>query len=125
MLNTPSVITMRVGKLGRFSLKLVIQILWIAVSIADDLGTRQATAIDDAGMIQLIGEDGIFLPDQGRNGSQVGAEPRLEGDRGFDTFECANLFSSLRCKSIVPAIVRTAAGPTPYFSTTSRADWTM
>ena len=38
-------------------------------------------------MVELIGEDVIFLADQGRDGAEIGGETRLEGDGRFHALE--------------------------------------
>ena len=39
-------------------------------------------------MVEFIGEDGVILADQGRDGGQVGGKAGLEGDGRFHAFEC-------------------------------------
>ena len=59
----------------------------ITVLVDDDLGAAQAAAVDDAGVIQTIGEDDVFFADQRRDGGLIGAEPRLDVQRILDAFE--------------------------------------
>jgi hypothetical protein len=44
------------------------------VTIPDHLRARQSTAINDTGVIELIGKDGVVLLGQGGNHSQIGVE---------------------------------------------------
>ena len=66
---------------------LCLQVCGIGMGETHDAGAGQARAVDDAGVIQFVGEDDIFLADQGRDGGAVGAETGLEGDGGFNALE--------------------------------------
>ena len=48
--------------------------LWITVAIPNDLRPRQAAAINNAGVIEFVGKNGIALLHQGRNYSEVGVQ---------------------------------------------------
>ena len=67
------------------------------IFVAEDLDLRagEAGAIDDAGVIELVGEDEVFFAENARDGSGVGGEAGLEDDAGFDAFECGDLFFEL------------------------------
>ena len=52
-----------------------------------DLGAREAAAIDDAGVIQLVGDDVVLGAEDGRHGPGVGGKPRLEHHAGFHVLE--------------------------------------
>ena len=80
MLKTPSVMTIARGKDAALRRQHPLQVIRIAVGIADDLRAGEAAAVDDAGMVQLVGEDAIVFAHQGRDDSQVGVEARLECD---------------------------------------------
>ena len=60
-----------------------------------DLGAREAAAIDDAGVIQLVGDDVIFRSENGRNGSGIGGESGLKHYAGFDVLERGDAFLEL------------------------------
>ena len=60
-----------------------------------DLGARQASAIDDAGVIQFVGDDEVFFAQDRRNRARVGGEARLEDHAGFDILEARDLFFQL------------------------------
>ena len=81
-----------------------------------DRGARQARAVDDAGVIQLVGDDEVVLAEDRRDRARVGREAALEDHAGLGLLERASLASSSMWISIVPAMVRTEPEPTPYFS---------
>ena len=65
MLNTPSVTTQRQA-LPRMSFQLRFEVIQVAVLI-DLAGNRfahQADAVDDAGVVQLVGEDDVVRADE-------------------------------------------------------------
>ena len=64
----------------------------IAVFVGDDLRAGEPAAIDDAGMVQPVREDGILLADQRRDGGQVGGETALEGDGRLHALEGRQAF---------------------------------
>jgi len=66
---------------------LLAQIVRIGVAKAHDLRARQAAAIDDAGVVQLVGKDHVAFAHQRGNGRQVRGEAALESDRGLGAFE--------------------------------------
>ena len=57
-----------------------------------DLGAREACAVDDAGVVELVGEDEVLFAEDGADGAGVGGEAALEDDAGFDVFEAGNFF---------------------------------
>ena len=57
-----------------------------------DLGAGESCAVDDAGVVQLVGEDEVFLAEDAGDSSGVGGEAGLEDDAGFDAFEGGDLF---------------------------------
>ena len=60
-----------------------------------DLGAREAGAVDDAGVIQLVGDDEVFLAENRGDGAGIGGEAGLEDHAGFDVLEARNLFFQL------------------------------
>ncbi len=60
-----------------------------------DLGAREAAAIDDAGVIQFVGDDVIFGSENRRDGSGIGGESGLKHDAGFDVLERGDAFLEL------------------------------
>ncbi len=67
------------------------------VLVAEDLdfGAREAGAVDDGGVVELVGEDEVVLAEDGADGAGVGGEAGLEDDAGFDVFEGGDLFFEL------------------------------
>ncbi len=80
-----------------------------------DLCLREAGAVDDAGVVEFVGENEVFFAEDAGDRAGVGGEAGLEDDAGFYAFERCNLSSSSMWMCIVPAMVRTAPEPTPYF----------
>jgi len=66
---------------------LAAQVVHVAVGIAHDLGPAQAAAVDDAGVVQLIREDGVLRPHQRRDRRQVGRKAALERDARLSALE--------------------------------------
>ena len=60
-----------------------------------DLGAGEARAVDDAGVVELVGEDEVFFAEDRGDGSGVGGESALEDDAGFDIFEGRDFFFEL------------------------------
>ena len=60
-----------------------------------DLGARQPGAVDDAGVVELVGDDEVFFAEDGRDRARVGGEAGLEDDAGFDVLEARDLFFQL------------------------------
>ena len=67
------------------------------VLVAEDLdcGPRQARAVDDAGVVQLVGEDEVLFAEDGADRAGVGREAALEDHAGLDILEARNLFLEL------------------------------
>ena len=61
----------------------------IDVLVREDLDRRlaQAAAVDDAGVIQLVGDDHVVLGEHRGDGAGVGGEAALKDDDGFDVLE--------------------------------------
>ena len=56
--------------------------------VDDDLGAAQPRAVDDAGVVQPVGEDDVLLADQRRQRGLVGDEAALDVERILHAFEC-------------------------------------
>ncbi len=67
------------------------------VFVAEDFdpGAGEARAVDDAGVVELVGEDEVFFAEDGGDGAGVGGEAGLEDDAGFDAFEAGDFFFEL------------------------------
>jgi len=100
MLNTPSVITIAFDMLTVF-FEHALQVAGIAMGVANDLSTREAAAVDDAGMVKLVRDDGVILAHQRRDGGDVGIEAGLKSDGGFNTLEGGHAALKLQCRSMV------------------------
>ena len=66
--------------------------------VADDRRAGEPAAVNDRGVVQLVGKDQILFADQGRDGGQIGIESRLERNRGFHALETGQFFFELRMK---------------------------
>ena len=60
-----------------------------------DRGAREARAVDDAGVVELVGEDEVLFAEDGADGAGVGGESALKDDAGLDVLEARNLFFEL------------------------------
>jgi hypothetical protein len=60
-----------------------------------DLCSREACAVDDAGVVELVGEDEVFFAEDAGDGAGVGGEAGLEDDAGLDALEGGDLFFEL------------------------------
>jgi hypothetical protein len=90
------------------------QIIDIVMLISHDLRPAQPAAIDDAGVVQLVGENHIATTDQRGDSRQISGESALKCDDGLGVFESGQpLLQLIACSVIVPAMVRTAPGPMP------------
>ena len=88
----------------------------VVVRIADDFRPAQATSVNDAGVVELVRKDGIPGPDQrsrGRMAPRLAQKPDWNEMAASASLKRASRSSSSRCSCVVPAMVRTAAGPTP------------
>src|SRR5271166_5809802 len=67
------------------------------ILVAEDLdgGAGEARAVDDAGVVELVGEDEVFLAEDGADGAGVGGKTALEDDAGFDILEARDLLFEL------------------------------
>src|SRR3954469_25976653 len=64
------------------------------VFVAEDfyLGAGETSAVDYAGVIELVGEDEVLFAEDAGDGSGVCGEAGLEDDAGFGAFEGGDLF---------------------------------
>ena len=60
-----------------------------------DLGFGEACAVDDAGVVELVGEDEVVFAEDTGDGAGVGCKAGLKDDTGLDTFENGDLFFKL------------------------------
>ena len=60
-----------------------------------DFGAREATAIDDAGVVQLVGNDVVAGTEDRGNGSRVGRKAGLKHHACLYVFERRNAFLEL------------------------------
>ncbi len=56
-----------------------------------DRRARQAAAVNDRGMVKLVGNDQIVFPEDGRYGARVGGKAGLEDHAGFRVLEASDL----------------------------------
>jgi hypothetical protein len=52
-------------------------------------------AVDDAGVVEFVGEDEVVFAEDAGDGAGVGGEAGLKHDAGFDSFEGGDLFFEL------------------------------
>jgi len=64
-----------------------------------DLCAGETSAIDDGGVVQLVGDDEVFFAQDGGDGAGVGGESALEDDAGFDVLEARDFFLPVPCGS--------------------------
>ena len=79
--------------LDRFELLFGVGCVFVAEDF--DLRARQACAVDDAGMVQFVGDDEVFFAQQCRDRTGIGGESRLEDHAGFDVLEARDLLFEL------------------------------
>src|SRR5579864_1935581 len=60
-----------------------------------DGGAREAAAVNDGGVVQLVGDDQIFFSQNCRDRSGVCGEAGLKNDAGFGAFEARDLLFEL------------------------------
>ena len=82
------------GLVGHF-LQQLLAVGRVLVAEDLDLGPREARAVDDAGVVQLVGEDEVVLAQDGAHGAGVGREAALEDHAGLDIFEARDLLLEL------------------------------
>ena len=55
-------------------------------------GAGEARAVNDAGMVELVGQNEIFFAEDAGDSAGIGGEAGLKDDAGFDTLEARDLF---------------------------------
>ena len=60
-----------------------------------NLGAREASAVNNAGVVELIGDDEIFFAKNGRDRARVGGKARLKDHAGFHILEARDFFFQL------------------------------
>jgi len=67
------------------------------ILVAEDLdfGLRETGAVDDAGVVEFVGENEILFAEDAGDGAGIGREAGLEDDAGLDAFEGCDLFFQL------------------------------
>ena len=67
------------------------------VFVAEDFDLRagEAGAVDDGGVVELVGDDEVFFAEDGGDGACVGGESALKDDAGFDILEAGDFFFQL------------------------------
>ena len=58
----------------------------VGVRIDDDASAREAAAVDDAGVVQRVGEDDVVRADERGDDADVGVIAGVEEQRGFGSF---------------------------------------
>ena len=86
MLNTPSVMSSLRWR-GRQPREHLARGVHIFVRKDLDRRPAQSAAVDDAGVIQLVGHDDVVFGQDGRHGAGVRGEAALEHDDGFGFLE--------------------------------------
>ncbi|MNX87941.1 hypothetical protein D3C86_1198950 [compost metagenome] len=67
------------------------QVRHVLVLEDGDLGAAQAAAVDDARVVELVGDDHVLLAEHRRDRPRVGREARLEDQGGFGVLEGRDL----------------------------------
>ena len=89
-----------------------LQVGHVAVAVAQALGLAEPDAVDDRGVVQLVGDHGVLGAQQRLEQAAVGVEARGVEDRVFGAEELARaLASSCLWSSWVPQMNRTLAMP--------------
>ena len=81
------------GAGGGFELGL--EVVHIAVAVAEAGGLREADAVDDAGVVELVGDDGVFGVEDGLEEASVGVEAGAVEDGFFGAEEGADALLEL------------------------------
>ena len=92
----------------------------VAVGVPEALGLAQAYAVDDARVVEGVGDHRVLRPEQGLEQAAVGVEAGAVEDHVVGAEESASRRSSSLWISVVPQMKRTEAIPNPQ---RSRARW--
>jgi hypothetical protein len=92
MENTPSVISSLLAGLILDAGQLLFGVGDVFVTEDENLGAREAAAVDDRSVIQFVGDDEVVFAQKCRHRARVGGESRLEDHAGFDVLEARDLF---------------------------------
>ena len=84
-------------------LQLRLQVGHVVVAVAEALGLAEADAVDDAGVVQLVGDDGVLLAEQRLEQPAVGVEAGGVEDRVVGAEELAE-----RCLELLVDVLRAA-----------------
>jgi hypothetical protein len=68
------------------------QVLDVGVAVDEGLGAREAATVDDAGVVELIGEHHLAAPGQRRDRARVRQVARAEQERGVVALEGGQAF---------------------------------
>ncbi len=96
-------------------LDLLFKVHRVGVGETDNFSAGETRAVDDAEGGERVREDDVFLANQGGDGGAVRGEAGLKVMAASTFLKAAMRFSNCRCREMVPAMLRTAPGPTPYF----------
>ena len=80
-------------------LELLLQVGHVVVLVAEPLGLAEPHAVDDAGVVQLVGDDRVFGAEERLEQPAVGVEARRVEDRVLRAEELAELPLRVACGS--------------------------
>ena len=63
-----------------------------------DVGAGETRAVDDAGVVEFVGDDPVAFAENGADGASVRGESGLEDDTGFDVLEAGDLLFEFQMK---------------------------
>jgi hypothetical protein len=96
MLKTPSVAIMRKRAPG-LGFELGLQVGQVAVLVAVALGLAEPHAVDDAGVVELVADDGVLGAEQGFEQAAVGVEAGRVEDGVLGAEELADRLFEAAC----------------------------
>ena len=67
--------------------ELAVEVRKVAVPVDEDIRAREAAAVDDGGVVQLVGENGVPLPDERGDRPHVRHVARAVDERGLRSLE--------------------------------------
>ena len=90
------------------------EVLDVAVAVDEGLGPGEPAAVDDAGVVELVGEDDLSASRERRDRAACwrGSPSRRAAPPRYP-LNSASRSSSWRCGSMLPEISREAPAPTP------------